>query len=185
MKLISHKFNFFFIISLFFHFKLLHSTVGLLATCGVTILYLLSMYCWQFPHFHVSRRIDCEKCVICQLDLAEALDLRYPLDSTACDGKKEPYASFLLIVEAFRGINALTVTVAYGPAGTVKNFVKHRAKWHKGCWSNFSNWRLNRARSRNAPPPRSQIARSEKTGLPLELLLLVFSVTCQQDYVMP
>ena len=87
--------------------------------------------------------MDWSACVICQQKTSE--DLKCPLDGPGTGDKTAPYKTFLTNVCAFRKIDRLPQKLCFDEGVTVKDFVAHRAKWHKSCCRKFAKDKLHRA----------------------------------------
>uniref|UniRef100_UPI00358EDFCA uncharacterized protein n=1 Tax=Myxine glutinosa TaxID=7769 RepID=UPI00358EDFCA len=86
------------------------------------------------------------RCIICQKDKDEPLKCPMKSLNKGIDGAGA-YKSFLLIVEAFRAIDALPTELYFGEE-TADSFASHAASWHKSCHLKFSNSKIERARKR-------------------------------------
>lgn len=124
--------------------------------------------------------MDWSACVICQQKTSE--DLKCPLDGPGSGDKTAPYKTFLTSVDAFRKIDRLPQKLCFSEGVTVKDFVEHRAKWHKSCCRKFAKDKLHRAeRKRELNTDNPDSATDEKRRKDRQTLAKSSCIFCGKE----
>ena len=95
----------------------------------------------------MASRMDWKLCIICQESTKEPL--KCPLNAHVTGDKSKAYETFLTSVSKFRELNKLPVAVVFEEAMDTNQFTANQAiKWHKLCYLNFNDSKLQSARKR-------------------------------------
>ena len=100
--------------------------------------------------------MDWTKCVICQMKTTE---------NTVCPNRgkrfnaKEVYHNFLNNVNVFRNLEALPCRITFDENCTADMFVENNACWHKNCYQQFKNDKLERLTKKRKDPERESLQR--------------------------